>query len=182
MSETKGEKAWYAIHTYSGYEKKVESNLKKRIETMNMEDYIFQCIVPIENVRVTQSSGKTKEVERKIFPGYVLVEMIRTDESWYVVRNTEGVTGFVGAGNTPVPLEDYEVENVFRQMGEDVVPRRIFDLEVGDEVEILESSFRGYTGKIAEIDTDKERAVVLITMFNNDTEASIDLTQLRKVE
>ena len=108
MSEEQIQKAWYAVQTYSGYENKVKTNLEKRIESMNMEDYIFRCVIPTETVREVKN-GATKEVQRKIFPGYVLVEMIMTDESWYIVRNITGVTGFVGTGNKPVPLHEYEV-------------------------------------------------------------------------
>lgn len=180
MSDVQSEKAWYAVHTYSGYEKKVEGNLKKRIETMNMEDYIFQCIVPIEKV-IEDKNGKSKQVERKIFPGYVLVEMILTDESWYVVRNTTGVTGFVGSGNKPVPLQDYEVESLLRQMGEDL-PTRVFDMEIGDNVNILEGSFADMVGKISEIDREKERVVVLIDLFGRETSIDMSFTQVKKAD
>lgn len=180
MSDVQSEKAWYAVHTYSGYEKKVEGNLKKRIETMNMEDYIFQCIVPVEKV-IEDKNGKSKQVERKIFPGYVLVEMILTDESWYVVRNTTGVTGFVGSGNKPVPLQDYEVENLLRQMGEDL-PTRVFDMEIGDNVNILEGSFTDMVGKISEIDREKERVVVLIDLFGRETSIDMSFTQVKKAD
>lgn len=180
MSDVQNERAWYAVHTYSGYEKKVETNLKKRIETMNMEEYIFQCIVPVEKV-IEDKNGKAKQIERKIFPGYVLVEMILTDESWYVVRNTTGVTGFVGSGNKPVPLQDYEVDDLLRQMGEDL-PTRVFDMEVGDRVNILEGSFADMIGKISEIDRDKERVVVLIDLFGRETTIDMPFSQVKKVD
>ena len=180
MSDVQSQKEWYAIHTYSGYEKKVETNLKKRIETMNMEEYIFQCIVPVEKV-IEEKNGKIKTTEKKIFPGYVLVEMILTDESWYVVRNTTGVTGFVGSGNKPVPLQDYEVESLLRQMGEDV-PSHTFDMEIGDSVNILEGSFADMVGKISEIDTEKERVSVLVDIFGRETVIDIAFSQVRKVD
>ena len=180
MSDIQGEKAWYAVHTYSGYEKKVESNLKKRIETMNMEDYIFQCIVPVEKL-IEDRNGKPKQVERKIFPGYVLVEMILNDESWYVVRNTTGVTGFVGSGNKPVPLQDYEVEDLLRQMGEDL-PVRVFDMEIGDNVNLLKGSFVDMVGKIIQIDRENERVVVEFELFGRQQSVTTDFSKVKKAD
>ena len=180
MSDIQGEKAWYAVHTYSGYEKKVESNLKKRIETMNMEDYIFQCIVRVEKL-IEDRNGNPKQVERKIFPGYVLVEMILNDESWYVVRNTTGVTGFVGSGNKPVPLQDYEVEDLLRQMGEDL-PVRVFDMEIGDNVNLLEGSFVDMVGKIIQIDRENERVVVEFELFGRQQSVTTDFSKVKKAD
>lgn len=177
MSEE--QKAWYAVHTYSGYENKVKSNLEKRIESMNMEEYIFRCIIPTETVREVKN-GSAKEVQRKVFPGYVLVEMIMTDESWYIVRNTTGVTGFVGTGNKAVPLHDYEVERLLQGMGEET-PIVELDAEVGDEVQIIDPSFAGMTGIIKEINAKKQQVVVSVTMFGRETEAELDYTQIHKM-
>ena len=168
MSEEQNQKAWYAVHTYSGYENKVKANLEKRIESMNMEDYIFRVVIPTEAVREVKN-GATKEVQRKIFPGYVLVEMIMTDESWYIVRNITGVTGFVGTGNKPVPLHDYEL------------PVVELDAEVGDEVQIIDPAFAGMTGIIKEINSKKQQVVVSVTMFGRETEAELEYNQIHKL-
>lgn len=179
MSEEQNQKAWYAVHTYSGYENKVKTNLEKRIESMNMEDYIFRCIIPTETVHEVKN-GATKEVQRKIFPGYVLVEMIMTDESWYIVRNTTGVTGFVGTGNKAVPLHDYEVDQLLRGMGEEV-PIVELDAEVGDEVQIIDPSFAGMTGVIKEINPKKQQVIVSVTMFGRETETELNYNQIHKL-
>jgi transcriptional antiterminator NusG len=179
MSEEK-QKAWYAVHTYSGYENKVKTNLEKRIETMNMEEYIFRCLIPEETVQEVKN-GSVREIKRKIFPGYVLVEMIMTDESWYVVRNTTGVTGFVGAGNKAVPLGDDEVARLLHDMGEEA-PVVEFDGAVGDEVQILDSSFSGMTGVIKDIISEKQRLLVAVSMFGRDTEVELDYNQVRSIK
>lgn len=179
MTNELKQKAWYAVHTYSGYENKVKTNLEKRIESMNMEDRIFRCIVPVETVQEVKN-GAVKETQRKVFPGYVLVEMIMTDESWYVVRNTTGVTGFVGTGNKAVPLHDYEVEALLRGMGEET-PVVELDAEVGDEIQILDSSFSGMTGIIKKIDTEKQHVLVAISMFGRDTEVELEYNQVRSL-
>lgn len=163
MTEQNGKKAWYAVHTYSGYENKVKSNLEKRIETMGMEDFIFRCLVPME--RTTEiKNGVKKTVERKVFPGYVIIEMILTDESWYVVRNTTGVTGFVGTGNKAVPLQDYEVAPLLRETG-DEAPRAELKAKVGDQVKILDPAFQGLVGTVESIDTEKKKVTVVVAMF-----------------
>lgn len=179
MSDEQNRKAWYAVHTYSGYENKVKTNLEKRIESMNMEDRIFRCIVPMETVREVKN-GVVKEIQRKTFPGYVLVEMILTDESWYVVRNTTGVTGFVGTGNKAVALHDYEVENLLRGMGEEL-PAVELDAEIGDEIQILDAAFAGMTGIIKEINKEKQRVLVAISMFGRDTEVELEYNQVRSL-
>lgn len=179
MSEDQKQKAWYAVHTYSGYENKVKTNLEKRIESMNMEDYIFRCIIPTETVHEVKN-GATKEVQRKVFPGYVLVEMIMTDESWYIVRNTTGVTGFVGTGNKAVPLFDYEVDALLKGMGEET-PTVELSAEVGDEVQIIDPAFAGMTGIIKEINPKKQQVVVSVTMFGRETEAGLDYNQIHKM-
>ncbi len=179
MSEEQKQKAWYAVHTYSGYENKVKTNLEKRIESMNMEDFIFRCIIPTETVHEVKN-GVTKEVQRKVFPGYVLVEMVMTDESWYIVRNTTGVTGFVGTGNKAVPLHDYEVDALLKGMGEET-PTVELSAEVGDEVQIIDPAFAGMTGIIKEINPKKQQVVVSVTMFGRETEAEIDYNQIHKL-
>lgn len=179
MPEEQNQKAWYAVHTYSGYENKVKTNLEKRIESMNMEEFIFRCVIPTETVREVKN-GSTKEVQRKIFPGYVLVEMIMTDESWYIVRNITGVTGFVGTGNKPVPLQDYEVERLLQDMGEEV-PVVELDAEIGDEVQIIDPAFAGMTGVIKDINEKKQQVVVSVTMFGRETEAELDYNQIHKM-
>jgi len=174
------EKNWYAIHTYSGYENKVKTDLEKRIESMNMEDYIFRVMVPTEEVE-EKKNNKMVVNKRKIFPGYVLVEMIMTDDSWYVVRNTTGVTGFVGMGNKAVPLGEDEVKSLLRQAGEDD-PRQFIDYEVGDSVEILDGSFAGIVGKVAEIDSEKGKIVVTTALFGGrETPIDLEYHQVRKV-
>ena len=179
MPEEQNQKAWYAVHTYSGYENKVKTNLEKRIESMNMEEFIFRCVIPTETVREVKN-GSTKEVQRKIFPGYVLVEMIMRDESWYIVRNITGVTGFVGTGNKPVPLQDYEVERLLQDMGEEV-PVVELDAEIGDEVQIIDPAFAGMTGVIKDINEKKQQVVVSVTMFGRETEAELDYNQIHKM-
>ena len=174
------EKNWYAIHTYSGYENKVKTDLEKRIESMNMEEYIFRVMVPTEDVE-EKKNNKLVVNKRKIFPGYVLVEMIMTDDSWYVVRNTTGVTGFVGMGNKAVPLGADEVNFLLRQAGEDD-PRQFIDYEVGDSVEILDGSFAGIVGKVAEIDSEKGKIVVTTALFGGrETPIDLEYHQVRKV-
>lgn len=179
MSEDQKQKAWYAVHTYSGYENKVKTNLEKRIESMNMEDYIFRCIIPTETVHEVKN-GATKEVQRKVFPSYVLVEMIMTDESWYIVRNTTGVTGFVGTGNKAVPLFEYEVDVLLKGMGEET-PTVELSAEVGDEVQIIDPAFAGMTGIIKEINPKKQQVVVSVTMFGRETETELDYDQIHKM-
>lgn len=169
---TNENKGWYAIHTYSGYENKVKTNLEKRIESMNMEDYIFRIVVPTEDVE-EKKNNKLVTSKRKIFPGYVLVEMIMTDDSWYVVRNTTGVTGFVGMGTKPVPLKDYEVTELLRLSGMDD-PRQIIDYNVGDAVEILDGSFTGMIGNVESIDAEKGKVIVMMNLFGG-RETPVDL-------
>ena len=152
------EKQWFAIHTYSGYENKVKDNLEKRAESMNMEDYIFRVLVPMED-EIQIKDGRKKIIQRKVFPGYVLVEMIMTDHSWYVVRNTSGVTGFVGAGNKPVPLHEHEVNALLQQMG--VIENKIkVQFSVGENVRVKEGPFENLVGVVDEIYADKGKMKV----------------------
>ena len=173
------EKKWYVIHTYSGYEEAVASNLKQRIETLGMEDKIFDVIVPKEK-KIKIKDGKRKEVEEKIYPGYVLVKMIVTDDSWYVVRNTPNVSGFVGAGTTPVPISDEEVKTLKKKMGQEV-PKYKIDVEVGDGVKIVDGPFKDFDGKVSEVDMERGKIKVLVNMFGRDTSVELDSLQVKKL-
>ncbi|MCM3240882.1 transcription termination/antitermination protein NusG [Heyndrickxia oleronia] len=176
------EKNWYVVHTYSGYENKVKANLEKRVESMGMQDKIFRVVVP-EEEETEIKNGKKKVLKRKVFPGYVLVEIIMTDDSWYVVRNTPGVTGFVGSagsGSKPTPLLPEEVKVILKHMGMD--EKRIdVDFEVGESVTVKEGPFANFTGKIEEIDRDKGRAKVMVNMFGRETPVDLVFTQIDKI-
>ncbi|KXZ38968.1 transcription antitermination protein nusG [Alkalithermobacter thermoalcaliphilus JW-YL-7 = DSM 7308] len=173
MSELEKAK-WYVVHTYSGHENKVKATIEKAVKTRGMEDYILELRVPTEDV-VEIKNGKKKTRQRKIFPGYVLVKMIITDESWYVVRNTKGVTGFVGPGSKPIPLSDEEV----KAMGvEEAIPE--IDIEVGEVVTIKSGSFKGFMGTVQEINMEKQSLKVLISMFGRETPAEIPFDQVEK--
>lgn len=172
-------KQWYVIHTYSGYELKVKSNLEKRVTTMGVEDKIFRILVPMEEY-VEVKDGKKKTVKRKVFPGYVLVEMVMTDNSWYVVRNTPGVTGFVGSGSKPTPLMESEVQAIMRQAGVEE-PKPKIDLQVGENVRVRTGPFEGFIGVIEEIDGDRGKVRVLVSMFGRDTPVELDFTQVEKL-
>jgi len=179
MSLLEEEKRWYVVHTYSGYEQKVKANLEKRLESMNMEDKIFQVIVPMED-EMQFKGGKRKTVKRKIYPGYILVEMILNDDSWYVVRNTPGVTGFVGVGNKPLPLEEEEAQKILNQMGlGESVPR--IDLNVGETVRIKSGPFENFVGTVAEIYPEKGKLKVMVSMFGRDTPVELDFGQIEKM-
>ncbi|MBI2120445.1 MAG: transcription termination/antitermination factor NusG [Parcubacteria group bacterium] len=177
--EVQGERSWYAIHTYAGYENAVARNLKQRIESLGMEDKIFNVIVPVEK-KIKVKAGKRVEVEEKIYPGYVLVDMIVTDDSWYVVRNTPRVTGFVGAGVTPVPLDKTEVSALFGRMGGDTVKHKI-ELQEGEAVIITDGPFKDLEGKVSEVDDDRGKVKVLVSMFGRETPVELDFLQLRKI-
>ena len=175
------EKKWYVVNTYSGHEAKVKEKLDMRINSMEMQENIFRVIVP-ERKEVEIKDGKKKEKIKKLFPGYVLVEMIMSDESWYIVRNTPGVTGFLGSsgkGAKPVPLYDEEVERIFKEIGyiEDVV---VVNYEVGDNVKIIEGPFKMLAGKINSIDLDAGVANVTIDLFGQETNVELELTQFTK--
>lgn len=175
-----GKKQWFVVHTYSGYENKVKMNLERRTETMNMEDFIFRIVVPMED-EVLVKDGQRKVIKRKVFPGYVMVEMILTDDSWYVVRNTSGVTGFVGTGAKPVPLEEKEVQMILRQMGfADAVMR--LDYSVGEKVRVVDGSFAGVIGTVLEISTEKSRAKVQVDMRGSAATVDLDFFQLEKLD
>ncbi len=174
-----GERNWYAIHTYAGYENAVLRNLKQRIESLSMEDKIFNVVVPTEK-KIKIKAGKRVEEEEKIYPGYVLVDMIVTDDSWYVVRNTPRVTGFVGSGNTPRPLRKEEIEELFKKMGSEQV-KHTTDLAVGDLVNITDGPFKDLEGKIAEVDDERGKVRVLVSMFGRETPVELDFLQVRRV-
>ncbi|MBZ5751449.1 MULTISPECIES: transcription termination/antitermination protein NusG [Metabacillus] len=176
------EKNWYVVHTYSGYENKVKANLEKRVESMGMEDKIFRVVVP-EEEETDYKDGKKKVVKKKVFPGYVLVEIVMTDDSWYVVRNTPGVTGFVGSsghGSKPTPLLPDEVEFILKRMGMDE-NRVEFDFELKETVTVNEGPFANFTGSIEEIDKDKSKLKVLVNMFGRETPVELDFSQVSKL-
>lgn len=170
---------WYAIHTYAGYENAVARNLKQRIDSLNMNDRIFDVIVPIEK-KIKVKGGKRIEEEEKIYPGYVLVDMIVTDDSWYVVRNTPRVTGFVGSGVFPVPLSKEEVDNIFSRMNAGTVKHNS-GLEVEDAVIITDGPFKDLEGKVSEIDNDRGKVKVLVLMFGRETSVELDMLQIRRI-
>ncbi|GAB6178917.1 transcription termination/antitermination protein NusG [Desulfotomaculum defluvii] len=173
-------KQWYVVHTYSGYENKVKANLERRIESMNMEDKIFRILVPMED-EVEIKNGKKKLSKKKVFPGYVLVEMIMTDDSWYVVRNTPGVTGFVGSGSKPIPLNEDEAKAIIKQMGMEE-PKAKIDLSLGENVKVTDGPFENFVGVIEEIYPDKGKVKVMVSMFGRETPIELDFTQIEKLE
>lgn len=175
------EKKWYVVNTYSGHEAKVKEKLDMRINSMDMQENIFRVIVP-ERKELEIKDGKKKEKTKKLFPGYVLVEMIMSDESWYIVRNTPGVTGFLGSsgkGAKPVPLYDEEVDRIFKEIGMDK-DNIVVNYEVGDNVRIIDGPFKMLAGKINEIDLDNGKANVTIDLFGQETNVELDLTQFTK--
>lgn len=170
---------WYVLHTYSGYEENVAQNLRQRIESMDMEDKIFNVMVPTEK-KIKIKNGKRKIVTEKIFPGYVLVEMIVTDDSWYVVRNTPNVTGFVGSGTTPTPISEEEVKNLQKRMGIEEPTYKI-DFKVNDPVRITDGPFKDMEGKVDEIDEERGKVKVLVSMFGRETPVELDSLQIKKL-
>jgi len=173
-----GEKLWYVLHTYSGYEDSVATNLKQRIESMDMQDKIFDVVVPKEK-KIKIRDGKRTTFEEKIFPGYVIVEMIVTDDSWYVVRNTPNVTGFVGSGTVPTPISEEEMSYLKTRMGiED--PKYKIDFAIGDLVKILDGPFKDYEGKVADIDEAKGKVKVFVSIFGRETPLELDFLQVKK--
>lgn len=174
-----GERHWYAIHTYSGYENAVARNLKQRIDSLNMTEKIFNIIVPSEK-KIRVKGGKRVTEEENLFPGYVLVEMIVDDESWYVVRNTPRVTGFVGSGTQPVPLLPHEYQALLKQMTDDNVTHKV-DLTPGDLVIINDGPFKDLEGKVGEVDEKSGKVKVLVAMFGRETPVELDFLQIKKV-
>ncbi len=178
--ELQGERNWYAVHTYAGYEDAVARNLKQRIDSMGMQEKIFNVIVPKEK-KIKVKAGKRSEVEEKVYPGYVLVDMVVTDDSWYVVRNTPRVTGFVGAGVNPVPLNKQEVESLFKAMDTDVKAKHNIDLALGELVRIADGPFKELEGKIESVDHERGKVRVLVSMFGRETPVELDFMQVKKL-
>lgn len=167
------------MHTYSGYEDSVAQNLKQRVESLGFEDKIFEVLVPKEK-KIKIRAGKRETIEEKIYPGYVLVEMIVDDDSWYVVRNTPSVTGFIGAGTVPTPLAQAEIETLMKRMGVDE-PKYKIDVAVDDRVKITDGPFKDFDGKISEIDMERGRVKVLVTIFGRETPVELDFLQIKKI-
>lgn len=177
--ESQGIRNWYAIHTYAGYENVVLRNLRQRIDSLGMNDKIFNVVVPVEK-KIKIKGGKRVEVEEKIYPGYVLVDMIVTDDSWYVVRNTPRVTGFVGAGVNPVPLRKDEVDYLFKKMDTSVAKHNI-DLAVNESVRIVDGPFKDLEGKVNTVDSERGKVKVLVSMFGRETPVELDFLQVKKI-
>ncbi|HPL01735.1 MAG TPA: transcription termination/antitermination protein NusG [bacterium] len=174
-----GERNWYVIHTYSGYEEQVAENLKQRIESFGMENQVFDVIVPKEK-QIEIRNGKRRTVEKRIFPGYVLVDMIVTDDSWYVVRNTPNVTGFIGFGVRPTPMSPDEVDRIKKRMGVEE-PKYKIEFSIGDLVRITDGALKGFEAKVEDIDFDKGKIKVLVNMFGRETPVNLDFLQVKKV-
>jgi transcription termination/antitermination protein NusG len=177
--ETQGIRNWYAIHTYAGYENIVLRNLKQRIDSLGMHDKIFNAIVPTEK-KIKIKRGKRVEVEEKIYPGYVLVDMIVTDDSWYVVRNTPRVTGFVGAGVNPVPLKEDEVKYLFKKIDSGIAKHNI-DIAIDENVLIVDGPFKDLEGKVSSVDQERGKIKVLVSIFGRETPVELDFLQVKKI-
>ena len=175
MSQYANEPKWYVVHTYSGYENKVKTDLEKTIKNRELEDFFFNIVVPMEE-QVEIKDGKRKSNLKKVFPGYVLIKMIVTEESWYIVRNTRGVTGFVGSGTDPIPLTDDEIRN----MGFDEVPVNI-DYDLNDTVQVVNGPLEGFIGAVQEINKEKQKVKVLVSMFGRETPVELEFSQVQKV-
>ncbi len=170
---------WYAIHVYSGYEENVADVLRQRIESMRISDKVFNILVPTEK-RIKIRNGKRKIVVEKIFPGYVIVDMIVTDDSWYVVRNTPNVTGFIGSGTTPIPLDEKEIKTIQKRMGVEE-PKYKIDIEINAPVKVIDGPFKGFEGKVASIDEARGRVKILISVFGRETPTELDFLQIKKL-
>ncbi|PIP18066.1 MAG: transcription termination/antitermination protein NusG [Parcubacteria group bacterium CG23_combo_of_CG06-09_8_20_14_all_35_9] len=170
---------WYVLHTYSGYEENVAYNLRQRIESMGMKDKIFNVLIPTEK-RIKIKNGKRRTVTEKIFPGYILVEMIVTNDSWYVVRNTPNVTGFVGCGTTPAPIYEEEIKRLQKRMGVEE-PKFKIDVSVNSPVKIIDGPFKGFEGKVSVIDEMQGKIKVLLSMFGRETPVELDFLQVKKI-
>ena len=181
QAQKTGTRRWYAVHTYSGYEEAVARYLTQRVESLGMEDKIFQIVVPKEK-KIKVKNGKRTTIEEKIYPGYVLVEMILTEDSWYVVRNTPRVTGFVGSDNTtPTPLSQEEVDSLLSRSTNQEASRFNVDLSIGDVVKVTDGPFKDYDGKVSEIDEEKGRIKVMVPIFGRDTAVELDSLQVKKI-
>ena len=178
-TSTKWPGQWYVLHTYSGYEDAVAESLHQRIASLDMQDKIFDVLVPKEN-QIEIRAGKRKTVEKKIFPGYVLVNMNVTEDSWYVVRNTPNVTGFIGSGTVPVPVSDTEIKTILKRMAVEE-PKYKIDLRIGDLVHINDGPFKNYDGTVSEVDEDRGKIKVLVSIFGRETPVELDFLQVKKV-
>lgn len=172
-------KQWYAIHTYSGYEEKVAESIRQRADGLDMKDKIFQVLVPKEKM-IEVKNGKRKVVEKRIFQGYVMVQMKMSEDAWYIVRNTPSVTGFVGSGSDPTPVSDEEMEKIMKRMGREE-PKHKIDYNVGEVVNIVDGPFKGFDGTISEIDVAKGKLKVLVNMFGRETPVELDSLQVKRV-
>lgn len=170
---------WYAVHTYSGYEEKVAESIGQRVESVDMADKIFGVLVPKEKM-IEIKNGKRKVVEKKIFQGYVLVDMKMTEDAWYIIRNTPGVTGFVGSGTDPTPVSEEEIKKIKKRMGVEE-PKHQIDFGVGEVVNITDGPFKGFDGAVSEIDTQKGKLKVMVSMFGRETPVELDALQVKKV-
>ena len=173
------DRQWYVIHTYSGYENKVKTNLEHRIESMGVQDKIFQIVIPTED-EVEIKDGQRRTVQKKVFPGYVLVEMLLSDDSWYVVRNTPGVTGFVGSGNKPTPLQDSEVKAILKQMKVET-PKVKVSFAKGERVKVVDGPFVDFLGVVDEINPERGKVRVLVSMFGRETPVELDFLQVSRI-
>lgn len=180
LGTMESEKNWYVIHTYSGYENKVKANLEKKVHSLGMENEIFRVMVPMED-EVEIKDGKKKISKKKIFPGYVLVEMIVNDRSWYVVRNTPGVTGFVGSGTKPIPLTNAESKQILKSMGMDEAKPKKLDIKVKELIRITSGAFENWTATVVDIHPDRAKLKVLVNMFGRETPVELDYTQIEKL-
>ncbi len=178
LPEPEDDRAWYVIHCYSGYENKVKHNLEQRIETMQMQNEIFQVVIPTED-EMEVRNGKRRVIERRVFPGYILVQMILTDDSWFVVRNTPGVTGFVGMGNEPTPLRSEEVQAIMKRM-EAEAPKIKVTFKPGQKVRIIDGPFNEFIGVVDEIDMERAKVRVLVSFFGRETPVELDFLQVEK--
>ena len=176
MSQKELEPKWYVVHTYSGYENKVKTDLEKKIKNQELEEFFFEIVVPMEE-QIEIKDGKRKANLKKVFPGYVLIKMIVTEGTWYVVRNTRGVTGFVGSGTDPIPLTEEEI----RKMGFEVSEVKV-DYEIGESVQIVDGPFKDYIGAVQEINKEKHKVKVLVSMFGRETPVELELSQVQKVK
>jgi transcription termination/antitermination protein NusG len=177
---TEGEAHWYVVHAYSGHEEKVRNNLMKRVDSMDMHDRIFEVLVPTEDV-IEIKDGQRRHVAKRTFPGYILVNMIMSDESWYVVRNTPGVTSFVGSGNKPVPLQEKEIKSIQKQIKAEAPKVRV-EYQVGENVRVIDGPFSDFHGKVDEINADKGKLKVLVNMFGRETPVELDLLQVERLK
>lgn len=180
-TETKQDLArWYVVHTYSGYENKVKANLEKRVENLKMQDKIFQVIVP-EEEEIEYKEGKKKIVRRKVFPGYVVVKMIMSDDSWYVVRNTPGVTGFVGPGSKPIPLEEEEINTILQRASGETTPRLRVSFKPGQTLRVKSGPFQGMMGVVQDVMIDRGKLRMLLSIFGRETPCELDFNQVEEV-